>query len=146
MNNNFYEIPMDWYSEFNSTFIPQPSNIPSMNSSLSDPKTALDRGNLFNSLYEPYKNYRYKKLSPTNKKEDMLFRILSYKFAMTDLSLYLDINPMDTNMLNLYNKYLSEEKRLCTEYEREFGPLTLDGVSNINWNWVNMPWPWEGTK
>ena len=52
MNNNFYEIPQDWYSEFNNNFM-NSVNMPGnfiMNNNLADPKVALDRGNLFNNL------------------------------------------------------------------------------------------------
>ena len=51
-------------------------------------------------------------------------------------------------MVNLYNKYLMDEKKLCDEYEREFGPLTMNGLNMgmDRWNWVNSPWPWEVVK
>ena len=51
MNNNFYEIPQDWYNEFGNTFMPNMNN----NNDLSDPKEGFLRGNLFNNLYDPYK-------------------------------------------------------------------------------------------
>lgn len=155
MNNNFYEIPTDWYSEFNNTFMNNNpngfmmnNNMYSNNNDLTDPKTALDRGNLFNSLYEPYKNYKYRPLRPTSKKEELLYNILMHNFALTELDLYLDLNSNNQNMLNLYNKYLNNKKELVNEYERNFGPLTLEGnsVATNNWNWQISPWPWEGTK
>ena len=172
MNNNFYEIPQDWYSEFNNSFINSlnngiPMNNPNMNnmpkqfnmmnnpnmmndisSDLANPKLALDRGNLFNRLYEPYKDYKYRPLKANNKKEELLYNILMHNFALTELNLYLDLNEKDTNMLNLYNRYLDNKKRLVNEYEMNFGPLTLDGVNigTTNFNWNNSPWPWEGTK
>ena len=165
MNNNFYEIPQDWYSEFNNNFMNSlnngMNNIPNMNmpksfnnmmnnnmSNLANPKVALDRGNLFNNLYDPYKNYKFRPLKANNKREELLYNILMHNFALTELNLYLDLNERDTSMLNLYNKYLDNKKQLVNEYEMNFGPLTLDGV-NIgvnNFNWNNSPWPWEGTK
>ena len=160
MNNNFYEIPNDWYSEFNNTFmnngidnmnIPNMFNMPNMenmNNDLADPKTALDRGNLFNNLYSPYKNYKYRPLKPSNKREELLYNILMHNFALTELNLYLDLNKRDSNMINLYNKYLNNKKKLINEYERNFGPLTLDGINigSNEWNWTVSPWPWEVTK
>ena len=165
MNNNFYEIPQDWYSEFNNNFMNSlnngMNNIPNMNMpksfnnmmnnnmpNLANPKVALDRGNLFNNLYNPYKNYKFRPLKANNKREELLYNILMHNFALTELNLYLDLNERDTSMLNLYNKYLDNKKQLVNEYEMNFGPLTLDGV-NIgvnNFNWNNSPWPWEGTK
>ena len=151
MNNKFYEIPKDWYKEFNDTFMYSTNSMGNMfsdNSNLADLKTGFLRGNLFNNLYNPYKNYKYGNLIPSNKKEELLFNILMYKFNLKELNLYLDNYPNDTNMLKLYNQYLSEEKKLCEEYERNYGPLTTDSkfIGDNNWKWVKSPWPWEGTK
>lgn len=154
MNNNFYEIPENWYKQFNSTF-----DIPSTNQfmnkfqinnqkNLTTPKIGLDRGNLFNNLYDPYKNYRYKELNPTNKREELLFDIMKYKFAMQELTLYLDTNPQDTEAINLFNKYMHDELMACNEYEKKYGPLTLNNMqpNKNNWQWIESPWPWEGTR
>ena len=140
MNNNFYEIPNDWYNEFNNNFM--------NNTNLSEPKNGFLRGNMFNNLYDPYKNYKYRELKPNNKRDELLYNILMYNFALVELQLYLDVNPMDSNMVSLYNKYLMEKKRLCDDYEKQFGPLTMDGLNmGVNsWNYVNSPWPWEVVK
>ncbi len=143
MNNNFYEIPNDWYNEFNNSFIPNmlPNTV---SNDLSDPKNGFLRGNLFNNLYNPYKNYKYRDLVPTNKRDEVLYNILKYNFALTELELYLDTHPEDTNMISLYNKYLSEKKKLISEYEKNFGALSCDGLKDMNnWTWINSPWPWE---
>lgn len=148
MKNNFYNIPEDWYKEFNNNFnLPNEKNSTNMNN-LTNPKEGFLRGNLFNNLYDPYKNYKYSSLNPTNKKEEMLFNILMYKFALKELNLYLDNFPNNTQMLNLYKQYLSEEKKLCDQYEKNYGPLTVgsDGIGTNNWKWIKSPWPWEGTK
>ena len=143
MNNNFYDIPENWYKEFNNTFY---SNNMTSNQ-LATINLALDRGNLFNNLYDPYKNYKYNNLTATNKREELLLNVLRYDFVLTELNLYLDIYPTDRNMINLYNQYLEEKKRACFEYTKNFGPLTLDDQSNNNsWSWLQSPWPWEGTK
>lgn len=154
MKNNFYNIPEDWYKEFNNTFdVPYKMNIDmnmytNKNEDLADPKTAFLRGNLFNNLYDPYKNYKYGMLNPSNKKEELLYNLLMHKFVLTELNLYLDTNPNNMKMINLYNQYLSEEKKLCEEYEKNYGPLTTDSrfAGENNWKWVKSPWPWEGTK
>ena len=51
-------------------------------------------------------------------------------------------------MINLYNRYLTNKKKLVDEYEKNFGPLTIDGLNmgDNDWNWSKSPWPWEGTK
>ena len=154
MKNNFYNIPEDWYKEFNNTFdVPNKMNMDinmysNKNEDLADPKTAFLRGNLYNNLYDPYKNYKYGLLNPSNKKEEILYNLLMHKFVLTELNLYLDNYPNNMKMINLYNEYLSEEKKLCEEYEKNYGPLTTDSrfVGDNNFKWVKSPWPWEGTK
>ena len=66
MKNNFYNIPEDWYKEFNNTFNTYNKT---NNTNLTDPKEGFLRGNLFDNLYDPYKNYQYGMLNPSNKKE-----------------------------------------------------------------------------
>ena len=167
MKNNLYNIPTDWYKEFNNTFntpdintnnlkeynnmnniFNSPNMMNNPNIDLANPKEAFLKGNLFNNLYEPYKNYKYGMLNPTNKKEELLFNILMYKFILTELNLYLDNYPNNTQMINLYNNYLSEEKKLCDQYEKNYGPLTTSylNIDTNYWKWVKSPWPWEGTK
>ena len=148
MNNNFYNIPEKWYKEFNDTFNISNTTDNMNNNNLADSKEAFLRGNLFNNLYDPYKNYKYGILRPTSQKEELLFNILMYKFNLIELNLYLDNYPNDTRMLNLYNQYLSEEKKLCDQYEKSYGPLTVDSenIGNNSWKWIKSPWPWEGTK
>ena len=145
MKNNFYNIPEDWYKEFNNSF-----NILNKmdNPSLTDPKEGFLKGNLFNNLYDPYKNYKYGMLKATNQREELLYNILMHKFALTELNLYLDTHPNETNIINLYKQYLTKEKELCKEYERTYGPLTVDSenLGTNSWNWIKSPWPWEGTK
>ena len=158
MNNNFYDIPVDWYKEFNKTFVNSSdmnnnivgSNINNNmeNVNLANLKDGFERGNLFNNLYNPYKNYRYRELRANNKREELLFELLKYCFAMKELNLYLDTHPYDSSMISLYSRYLNEEKKLTNEYEKMYGPLTLDSMylEGNNWKWNNLPWPWEGTK
>lgn len=145
MKNNFYNIPENWYKEFNNNFnVFNKTN----NVNLADPKEGFLRGNLFNNLYDPYKNYKYGMLKATNEKEELLYNILMHKFALIELNLYLDTHPNDTNIINTYKQYLSKEKELTKEYEKNYGPLTIDSeyVGNNSWNWIKSPWPWEGTK
>ena len=134
------------------TNIPQNYQIPSNNNLNQtnkfepiDPRIGLIRGNLFKNQYEPYKNYKPEELNPKNEREALLYQIMQYKFALVDLNLALDTNPMDKNLLDLYNNYLNIEKQMCNKYESMYGPLTLD--SNITatdkWTWLLNTWPWE---
>ena len=115
------------------------------NNNILDPYEGLIRGNLFNNLYDPYKDYKAKKLNPTSEKDALLEQWQQYNFALIDLNLYLDTNPNDRNALALYGEYLNTKKQLQDKYETKYGPIELssNSVINGNWKWINSPWPWE---
>lgn len=138
--NQMYPIKNDMNPNLNKN-----ANFPN-NNQLLEPYQGFIRGNMFKNLYDPYKNYKPAELNPTTEREALLYQLLQYKFALTDLNLYLDTHPNDQEMIQLYNKYLSIEKQMCDQYENVYGPLTTDSMklSTNNWIWKNSPWPWEG--
>lgn len=155
MNNymngtNYTQVPNNInYQNFDNNTFANNFMMPSVNNNeLVDPSEGLERGNLFKNLYDPYKNYKSMQLNPNSKREQLLNQILSYNFAMKDLNLYLDMNPNDTNYINLYNQYRKSKESLCNQYEKMYGPLNLmsDSLENNNWIWINSPWPWESEK
>ena len=83
------------------------------------------KGNMFPNLYDPYKNEGQKRFVPSNERERQLFEIQKSAFAMKDINLYLDTHPNDTCMINLFNRYLEENKRQLKNYEEQYGPITL---------------------
>lgn len=146
MNNNFYNIPEDWYQEFNTNFNISNNNKVSKKNDLINIKEGFQKGNLFSNLYSPYKNYKYGTLNPTSKQEELLYNILMYTFTLNELDLYLDNYPNDKDIINLYNKYLTEKINLVNEYEKKYEILTLDSkyLDENKWKWIKSPWPWEG--
>ena len=127
------------------TQMPYKSTSSSTASSLTNPDIGFKRGNMFNNQYEEYKGYMPASLNPTGAQEKELNTLRELKFALVDLDLYLDTHPNDNETINIYNTYLNEEKRLCSEYERKYGPLTLDSpyLLNRTWLWSEGKWPWE---
>lgn len=116
-------------------------------SNIADSQTGFKRGNLFNSLYDEYKNYKPQELKASSERDDLILQIDENRFAIIELGLYLDLYPNDTNALNKYNSYLKKEKELITIYESKYGPMTLSSPVQINtWLWDNSPWPWEVQK
>lgn len=112
-----------------------------------DPYKGFMRGNLFDGLYEPYKNYKPSEINPTNEREAMLAQWQQYNFALVDLNLYLDTHPNDQEALNLFKKYKDIKRQITDKYEKKYGPLTFTGdISTSSWNWINSPWPWEVIK
>lgn len=111
---------------------------------LARPNEAFIQGNLFNNLYEGYKNYRPMRLVPNNKQAELLLNLDIFKFAAHELRLYLDIYPNDKTMIDLFNQYNSRANELLNEYEQSYGPIAWSALSNPNeFNWTSTRWPWE---
>ncbi|MDD3218284.1 MAG: spore coat protein CotJB [Lachnospiraceae bacterium] len=69
-------------------------------------------------------------------------------FACIELCLYLDTHPHDEKALSAYCKNNKLRKEAVLEYQREYGPLILDGACQQDcdcWLWAEQPWPWEKT-
>ena len=79
-----------------------------------------------------------------NDKKELLNEIMSLNFAVNDLVLYLDTHPSDREAIRLHNEYSNKSRNLTEEYQRKFGPLTVNSNQSSNsWDWINEPWPWE---
>ena len=107
------------------------------------PKEGFLKGNLFRNEYVPYKKYTYLPIEPKSKREEKLCKIQELSFAINDLNLYLDLHPEDNEAYNLMKKYVYEMNRLMVEYDKMYGPLTLDEVEQSKYEWIDNPWPWD---
>ncbi len=108
-------------------------------SKIFDIEEGFNKGNLFKNIYSKYKNHVYK-LRIKTKKDEILYKIQMYTFALKDLNLYLDINPNDESML----KEFQNIKMKLNELKKEYTPLCIEDVKNDNkWTWINNPWPWD---
>jgi len=140
-----YERKLDYYNYENNNY-----NQPMFEKNES-PKTILDpyngfiRGNMFPTLYNGYK-VEPKMLQPTTEQMQLLRTLDALCFAKEDLNLYLDVNPNDRDMINLFNQYRMETDKVLEEYERKYGPIFVDSAANskVPWAWNKEPWPWEG--
>lgn len=66
-------------------------------------------------------------------------------FALIDVGLFLDTHPCDEKALEYFNKYQQMYKEAVHDYEKHYGPMTINGVDTCNeWTWTEGPWPWEG--
>lgn len=74
-------------------------------------------------------------------KDKLLRRVNSLGFAMHELRLFLDTHPNDTEALEMFNSYQKKYEAAKSEYEKQFGPLTLNGYNTDEW--LNDPWPWD---
>lgn len=77
-----------------------------------------------------------------NNKSALLNEIRSINFSIIELTQYLDINPEDRKALFLHNEYSNKLRMLTDNYQKNYGPLTMDCPCN-KWRWIDQPWPWE---
>lgn len=119
-------------------------NMNQNNNNLAQPAEGYMQGNLFNNLYEGYKNYRPMRLIPNNEQAEMLLIADQLLFASHELRLYLDIFPDDSRMIALFNQYRSQANQAVSAYEQKYGPITWDALSSANmFSWQSGSWPWE---
>ena len=103
---------------------------------------ALERGNLFPSLYDQYRDYKPYEIGVKTPREKSLLEIQKLDFAINELNLYLDLNPLDKEAYSLFKKYVEECARKKKEYSSIYGPLTIDNITD-EYEWASGIWPWE---
>ena len=145
-SNDSFNNPYDnlFKSMNNSNNMEKDNNV-SKTTTLYSPYNGYIRGNLFKSLYEPYKEDEPYDIKPMNDQAKLLTDIDALGFAMIDLNLFLDVNPNNRDAINLFNQYRNEKDNLTNEYESKYGPLSIDSnsLNSYPWAWNNMPWPWD---
>ena len=114
-----------------------------MDISLTNSKNALEKGNIFNQEYIPYKNYNYFKINTNNEQEELLLKIYENEFALNDLGLYLDLHPNDGNIYKLFKEYVSNYEKYKKEYEDKYQPLDKCFINSSKYAWTSNPWPWD---
>ena len=149
MNNFDYQAFLNGTNDFNE-MLPQDNSYnnvnQSMNNNLYGPYEGFVKGNLFNYLYDPYKNYTPMRLVPKSEQEEALLNIDQIQFAMHELNLYLDNYPNDINMINKFNEYQKMYAQLLNNYQSKYGPLQVNNpyMTTSPFSWTNDKWPWDG--
>ena len=154
-NNNYFDIvsnELEYEYDINkyvdkSKYNDIDINIDSINfnrdESLYSPMEGFNKGNMFKKLYSQYKNHVYK-LKVSSKRDELLYQIQMYMFAMKDINLYLDLHPEDDKMLQLFYDYKYKYNELKKKYESLYSPLCIENVTSTSkWTWINNPWPWD---
>lgn len=80
-------------------------------------------------------------------RQELLQFINEVSFVTNDTQLFLDTHPDNEEALEHFRKYSRMRNEALKEYERRYGPLTVDVAveSDKNvWNWAEEPWPWMG--
>ena len=122
------------------SFMEIPGN--DFNQKISSVDDGFLKGNMFPNEYKPYKNFKVKPLKTTNKKDQQLYKIMALGFAITDLNLYLDLHPEDTENVKKFKSWVKQKEALEDEFVKEYGPLKLEQVNGNTFNWVS-DFPWE---
>ncbi len=83
-------------------------------------------------------------MSQLTPREEKLKRVQQLGFMTDDLRLFLDTHPRSQEALCALQRYLELERMAKLEYERVYGPLTLEATENrAQYDWVCGPWPWQ---
>ncbi len=70
------------------------------------------------------------------KKNELLEKIMQYRFAVVETTLYLDTHPNDCEIVSRHNYYAQKAKELMAEYEKTYGEmLCIFSESDLMWNW-----------
>ncbi len=126
--------------------IPRPNNTEQAQlASLATPTQGYIQGNLFNNLYQGYKNYRPFPLTPRNEQEKMFLQYSELAFAAHELNLFLDNYPNNTNAIRLFNQYRDASNQALNAYEKKYGPITItsDTLNQTPWMWSTQAFPWD---
>lgn len=75
-------------------------------------------------------------------REKLLRKIMEYKFYINDLTLYLDTHNNDRKALSMHNEYVMKLKEVTKDFEKLYGPLTIETVME-SWEWAQDLWPWQ---
>ena len=77
-------------------------------------------------------------------KDDLLYKLQMYNFALKDLNLYLDVHPNDESMIKEFQNVRRKYNEVKEKYESAYGPLVACDDEGIDtFRWTQNPWPWD---
>lgn len=79
-------------------------------------------------------------------RQNMLYDIMLFDFAVQDSTLFLDTHPSDEDAFAYYKEASSRLQKSKKAYTKEYGSLNNREASGNNYSYVNGPWPWEGNR
>jgi spore coat protein JB len=81
-------------------------------------------------------------------REELMRHIQELTIEKVNYNLYLDVFPEDQQAIDAFNQYSDQLKMATEEYEKLFGPITLESayLKGVPWQWLTSPWPWEGQR
>ena len=78
-----------------------------------------------------------------DKRASLMREVQIAHFSLIETNLYLDTHPFDCEALKALEYY--SEKLACAieKYEEEIGSLTVGAITDVPFEWVKTPFPWE---
>lgn len=129
--------------DFNAYFNAMNQMETNNDNSLTNLEKGFKRGNMFENIYKPYKNYQPSTIRPKTEKDALMLKIYETEFAMIDLSLYLDLHKEDTKIYDTFRNYVNDFEKYKNMYEKQYGPLDLTFIETNTYEWSKNPWPWD---
>lgn len=74
-------------------------------------------------------------------REQLLRRLSAIQFALWETHVFLDTHIGNPDAMKMHEMYSKKYETLAAEYEKNFGPLTLNGYNSDEW--LQNPWPWD---
>ncbi len=76
-------------------------------------------------------------------RQELMQKIATYDFAITELNLYLDTHPTDKDAKRKLVDFEEKSGILRNDYEEKYGPITFRDTPEKRMRWIRNPWPWD---
>ena len=76
-------------------------------------------------------------------KVSLMRDVQTAQFALIETVLYLDTHPYDCEAMKALEKYREKYAEAVEKYEESCGALYAASISDIPYDWVKTPFPWE---
>ena len=74
---------------------------------------------------------------------ELMRKVQIAQFSVTEANLYLDTHPYDCEALAALEYYSDMLAEAIEKYESECGPLIAESSTEVPFEWVKAPFPWE---
>ena len=78
-----------------------------------------------------------------SERQELMHKIATYDFAVTELNLYLDTHPTDSDAKRKLADFENKSNMLRAEYEEKYGPIVFRDSPEKRMRWIKNPWPWD---
>ena len=76
-------------------------------------------------------------------KGSLMKEVQMAQFALIEAILYLDTHPYDCEAMKALERYRDRFAEVVEKYEENCGALYADSITDIPFDWVKTPFPWE---